>query len=268
MYPPPRPLTVGEVLDLSFRIYRRTFVKCLLFGALLVVARFLPNVYSIARGQSVAQSLFQPRLVLVIVGTLLAFVFHVAITLRQYRIISGEETGGEIPRALRWLGRIIYILVLLVLAGLVYAFVLFPAFRATGLPRYGMIGLLLLPVFYVYLRLACIITVMVIEDTAAPRSLARSWELTRGNVLRLTAVYTVALFLLFAVYLVVGVLTGFLYVLFGRADVAVIAAAVGVMTVAAGAIAAPFYSALALAIYGDLLVRKEGADLSQRISAA
>src|SRR5579862_787966 len=83
LYPPPRPLSVGEVLDLSFQIYRRTFVKCLLFGALLVVARWLPNAYSIARGQSVAQSMLRPsvdapHLVLLFVGLLLAFVFPVA----------------------------------------------------------------------------------------------------------------------------------------------------------------------------------------------
>ncbi|HUO18128.1 MAG TPA: glycerophosphoryl diester phosphodiesterase membrane domain-containing protein [Steroidobacteraceae bacterium] len=268
LYPPPRPLTVGEVLDLSFRIYRRTFVKCLLFGALLVVSRFLPNVYSITRGQSLAQSLLRPRLVLIVLATLLTFVFHMIIMLRQYRIISGKETGGEIPQVLRWLGRVIFIVTLLVLTGAGWALVLSPGALTSGLPRYGVIGLLLLATLYVFLRLACLFAVMVVEDTQTSRSFARSWELTRGNVLRLAAIDTVAFFLLLAVYVVVGVLTGFLYVVFVRADVALIAAAVGVMTVAAGAIATPFYSALGLAIYGDLLVRREGADLSQRISAA
>jgi hypothetical protein len=35
-----------------------------------------------------------------------------------------------------------------------------------------------------------------------------------------------------------------------------------------GAIAAPFYSGLMLAVLGDLSVRREGADIAQRIAAA
>ena len=60
LYPPPRPLSVGEVLDLSFRIYHRTFVKCLVFGGLAVVANWLPNLYAIARGQTALQSVVRP----------------------------------------------------------------------------------------------------------------------------------------------------------------------------------------------------------------
>jgi hypothetical protein len=41
----------------------------------------------------------------------------------------------------------------------------------------------------------------------------------------------------------------------------------GVVGVALGALATPFYTALGLAVLGDLSVRKEGADLEQRISA-
>jgi hypothetical protein len=109
---------------------------------------------------------------------------------------------------------------------------------------------------------------MVIEDTGAAASLSRSWELTGGSVLRLSAIYTVAIFLLLVLYIVIGSLTGFLYAVLGKGDVALIAAGIGVVTVAAGALASPYYSALGLAVFGDLLVRKEGADLSQRIAAS
>src|SRR5690348_5202114 len=106
LYPPPRPLTVGEVLDLSFRIYRRTFAKCLVFGGLVVVANWLPNIYSIARGQTVAQSVLSPdadpgRIAAALVAWLLALLFPMAIILRQYRMITGAAIGGEFMRALR-----------------------------------------------------------------------------------------------------------------------------------------------------------------------
>jgi hypothetical protein len=273
LYPPPRPLSVGELLDLSFRIYRRTFVKCLVFGGLVVVANWLPNLYAIARGQTVVQSMVKPvadvpHSLILILATLLAMVFPVAIIYRQYRMVTGQEIGGELLRTLRLLGRIVLIVILYFLVSLACLLLVVPAFLVSGLARYALIAVLLLPLGYVLLRLTSAFTAMVIEDTGAAASLGRSWELTGGSVLRLTAVYTVAVFLLLVLYIVIASLTGFLYAVLGKGDVALIAAGIGVVTVAAGALASPYYSALGLAVFGDLLVRKEGADLSQRISAS
>jgi hypothetical protein len=66
---------------------------------------------------------------------------------------------------------------------------------------------------------------------------------------------------------VVTAVTGLLYVVLGHGDVAVVSAAVAVVMVFVGALATPFYSALGLAVLGDLSVRTEGADLAQRIAA-
>jgi hypothetical protein len=51
-------------------------------------------------------------------------------------------------------------------------------------------------------------------------------------------------------------------------DLAVMTAITTVMVVILSALGTPFYTALALAVYGDLSVRREGADLAQRIAAA
>jgi len=273
LFPPPRPLSVGEVLDLSFRIYRRTFVKCLVFGGLVVVANWLPNLYAIARGQTVVQSMVKPvadvpHSLIVILASLLAVVFPVAIIYRQYRMVTGQDIGGELLRTLRLFWRIVLICILYFLVSLACLVPVVPAFLASGLARYALIAVLLLPLGYVLLRLTSAFTAMVIEDTSASGSLSRSWELTGGSVLRLTAIYTVAIFLLLVMYIVIGSLTAFLYAVLGKGDVALIAAGIGVVTVAAGALASPYYSALGLAVFGDLVVRREGADLSQRISAS
>ena len=272
LYPAPRPLTVGEVLDLSFRIYRLTFVKCLLFGALAVVSNWLPNLYAMLRGRTVAQSLVRPPPdfgygVLLTVGFLLAVVFPVAILYRQYRMATGQEPGGELARALRLLGRTILVSFLIGGACLLSLVFLVPAFAVTGPARYMLLAVLLLPAAYVIIRLACSLTAMVVEDSNATASVSRSWQLSQGNVLRLAAIYSVAFFLMLAIYAAVGSVTTLLYGILGRGDVALIAAAVGVVTVAAGALASPYYSALGLAVFGDLVVRKEGADLAQRIGA-
>ncbi|HWZ64950.1 MAG TPA: glycerophosphoryl diester phosphodiesterase membrane domain-containing protein [Steroidobacteraceae bacterium] len=272
LYPPPRPLGIGEVLDLAFRIYRATFVKCLVFGGLIVVTRWLPYIYQMMRGQSMTQSVVKPVLsggyaIAVIASTLLAILFPVAIICRQYRIVTGQAVGGEFLYALKLLGRIVLMVILYILILVACGFFVIPAFFVTGLARIIAIGVLLLPMAYVVLRMACAFTAMVVEDTSASDSLARSWQLTGSNVLRLTAIYTVAVFLLLVLYIVVGSLTAFLSAVLGRGDVALITATIGVVTVAAGALASPYYSALGLAVFGDLLVRKEGADLSQRIGA-
>lgn len=273
LYPPPRPLTVGEVLDLSFRIYRSTFVKCLLFGALLVVVNWLPNLYAVMHGHTLVQSMVKPvvdsgYVITLLVTMVLAFLFPLAILLRQYRLITGHEPGGELLRALRLLGRTVLMLLLLALVGVGCGVLLVPLAFVSGLARYALAVLLVLPMGYVFVRLLCSMTVLVVEDVGPKASLSRSWELTSGNVLRLTAIYTVAFFLLVVMYIVFGAVAGFLYAVLGHGDVALVAAALGVVYVLVGALASPWYSALGLAVYGDLLVRKEGADLSQRISAA
>ena len=51
LYPPARPQSVGEVLDLAFRIFGATLLKCLPFAALAVIAGQLPNAYTLSSGQ-------------------------------------------------------------------------------------------------------------------------------------------------------------------------------------------------------------------------
>ena len=49
-YPPDRPLTVGEVLDLAFRIFKVTLVRGLPYGIWAMLAGQLANIYELVRG--------------------------------------------------------------------------------------------------------------------------------------------------------------------------------------------------------------------------
>src|SRR5688572_21123353 len=51
LYPPDGPQTIGQVLDAGFRIFKVSLVRCLLFGALAMIAGQLPNIYSLATGK-------------------------------------------------------------------------------------------------------------------------------------------------------------------------------------------------------------------------
>jgi maltodextrin utilization protein YvdJ len=97
--------------------------------------------------------------------------------------------------------------------------------------------------------------------------LARSWRLTVGSFWRLSIIYTVALIVLVALYAVSGAVAAVLAAVFAHGDVAMVTAFTQVIGIILGAVATPFYAALALAVLADLKVRKEGADLAQRISA-
>ena len=108
---------------------------------------------------------------------------------------------------------------------------------------------------------------MLVEDAGPLASYLRSWRLTGGSFWRLSLVYTVGIIVLVVMSFIIGLIAAFLAAIVGRGDVVLAAAATGVTIIALGAITTPFYTALGLAVFGDLTVRKEGADLEQRISA-
>jgi hypothetical protein len=97
--------------------------------------------------------------------------------------------------------------------------------------------------------------------------MSRSWQLTRGHFWRLSLIYSVAIVLLLVLYLLSGVIGSVVTLMFVRGNLAAMTAATAVVVVLMGAFATPFYSALALAVLGDLSVRSEGGDLERRISA-
>ena len=61
LYPPPRPQSVGEILDSAFRIFRATLVQCLPYAIAAVIAGQLPNIYYLVSGEvyARAQALFE-----------------------------------------------------------------------------------------------------------------------------------------------------------------------------------------------------------------
>lgn len=272
-YPPPRPLSVGEVLDLTFRIYRASVVSCLIFAALGVIANQLPNLYSVSRGATLLQALLTPKnslmlWSLMLAGALLGLVFTGAVVLRQYAIATGHPVGGELPRSL---GRLPGLVLLMVLFGATFAvgaMFIGAAFIFSGMARVFLALLLCLPILYALVAVSCSLTAMYVTPMGAAAAYVRSVRLTSGSFWRLSVIYTIGVIVLGVLYILTSGVIGMLMGILGRGDVALITATLGVVSVAIGALATPFYTALGLAVFGDLTVRKEGADLAQRISAS
>lgn len=273
LYPPPRPLSVGETIDLAFRIFRATLLTCLLFSGLAVIAGELPNIYNVASGHALRSILEQRDPVfwlLDVVGTLLTVLLWSAILLRQHAVVSGRgaDAGRELGAVLRRLPALVLLVILIGLATVVW-FVPALAFRGAG-PAVLLLAVLVLslPATYVAVALSCAGPVLLITGKGAVESMAHSWRLVSGSFWRLATIYTVGLVLLLVLYAVAGVVAMAVAVPLAHGDLAVMTAVTTVVVVILSSLGTPFYTALALAVYGDLSVRREGADLAQRIAAA
>jgi hypothetical protein len=271
LYPPEHPLSIGEVLDLSFRIFRASLLKCLPLAVAALLLRQLPNIYALMTGRSLA-GLLQPHYdlpwwLLTLIGALSAMALWGAILVRQYTIARGETgtAGDAIGVGLRRLPGMIGIGVIIALAiGLCFVPVVVLAFNKMAM-AVGFV-VLLVPASYVGLRLSCANTGYLINPWGATQAVQRSWTLTGGEFWRLGAIYTIAFIALFVFYILAGIVAAAIAVPIGFGDVALVTAISASVVVILLALATPFFTAVALAVFGDLSVRREGTDLAARIS--
>jgi hypothetical protein len=273
LYPPPRPLSVGETIDLAFRIFRATLLTCLLFAGLAVIASEMATLYKLATHHALV-SLGRERdpvfWLLYLIGWLLAIVLYSAMLLRQYAVLNSPTpaVGTEVGTVVRRLPGLVLLWVLLAVASLVW-FIPVLAFRNSDILTVMLVVVVLsIPATWVAVTLSVSWPVFLLTGRDAVSSLAQSRRLVSGSWWRLAVIYTVALVLLFILYTIAGVIAVMVAVPLAGGDVAVAATLASVVAVILAAIVAPFMTALVLAVYGDLSVRREGADLAQRISAA
>jgi len=204
-----------------------------------------------------------------------------AVLLRQYALATGHPaaTGSELSTGARRVPGILLIAILMTLA-VVATFI--PLFLVASLMSVGsstppspaviwaIIGLCvlaLIPASWAVIRWICAAPVYLLTDRGPVASMSHSWQLTAGNFWRLSVIYAVGVVLIVVLYVLSGVLGAVIALLLAHGDVAVITATSAVVVTLLGAVVTPFYSALVLAVFGDVSVRGEGADLAQRISA-
>ncbi|MBS0364968.1 MAG: glycerophosphoryl diester phosphodiesterase membrane domain-containing protein [Proteobacteria bacterium] len=271
LYPPDRPQSVSELLDLGFRIYRASWVKSLLFAGLAALASTLVSLYRLPGphryGMAEAmEKLRDPVFWLLYLGcTFASVLFICALLLRQYRIATGGVPGGELRASLTPALRAIGLGLLFSVAFGMVAVAIVRANAGRGVTL-GLVIAALVLLAWLAIALSCTLTEMVVAGTGIFASLRRSMDLTSGSYWRLSLVYSVALVIILVMYLVTGGVAGIVAVVLARGDVAVAVAVSSVVSLFVGAVILPFYTALGLAIYGDLTVRKEGADLARRIA--
>jgi uncharacterized membrane protein len=247
MTPPTlRPLTVGEILDTSFTLYRRHF------AALATVALVCTGLPLVLRLFLEAGGGFMSNLSLAFLYGLSLVVLNLIATGATVFIVSESYLGRPITarealhRATPYIGRIL-------VCSMLMGFTIMLGFF-----------LLVVPGVILATGLALAIPSVVLEPRSASAALSRSWELTRGSRWR---IFALAFTLLILLYVPVVAITGLLAVVlpqasgerFGPASVSTVAA-IAIGGVVQMFIYPLFYCVLTVTYY-DLRVRKEGFDL-------
>jgi hypothetical protein len=279
LYPPPGPQSIGQVLDSGFRIFQVSLVSCLLYGAVSMIAGQLPNIYFIASGRPLTPFGGGSALwiVLYLIGATIMLVMYSALLYRQHGIAVGQRAGTsvEVSRAVRrlpaYLGLILLGVLILgimaILPGVVLG-LMGISFLTQNYLLLGLIGLVLaIPLVYVLTPLSLAPPSVLLDGKGPWRALRYVLRLIRGCWWRVSVVLAIAFVLILVFYGVAMVIVGMVLPLTGQTDIAAVTAATGVVYVVLGSVGMPFFSAVLLATYGELKVRKEGLDLEQRVAA-
>jgi len=278
LYPPSRPQSVGEILDSAFRIFGVTLLSCLPYAALAAIISQLPSLHNgmTADSFTVASllALWSRRVqdplwwVVFAVSVCGSLTLTNAVTRRQYALMTGRRpaTRDELAIGARRFPGVLLIVVLLSLP-FVGSYLSALAVLLVGPSSLLItIGLLILG-SWLGVRWLCSWVIYLVTDRGVLASLSHSWFLTAGNVWRMSLICTVGLAMILVVSALAPVLGGMASLLFARGDFATAAVATTVVATLLQILIAPFYSALSLAMFGDLSVRREGIDIKQRISA-
>jgi hypothetical protein len=299
---PNAPRSIGGVLDDGLKLWRESLSKTwplallaqLLFAIPLVMLRMqlkdlpiVPSSNAFTAANAANAQLFlalvrSPTLVLAYVATvLLAVVCYTAIVIR----IEGVSTNSAPPlqaslaAGFRLLPRVLLQILVFFLCAMVIAVALgILAAIVGGVAAAGMGGakssvmpiitftVVFIFMFFLLGRLFLSYFAMVVDDAGAVASIRLSWTLTRGGWWRCSAILVVLVIIGFVFALVIAFAEGLIAASLGPTSLGatVLAQLLGVV---ANAFLGSLYPAVLIAIFHDLKLRKQGADLVGRVNA-
>jgi len=260
-----RPLSLGEILDRTFSLYRRNFLlfvgitglphllilglnltQVLLIKAPLITAQPPTREFQRAGGGLMAFGLF--GLLIGVVIYVMAYLFSQAGTIYAVsELYLGRTTsiGASLRRAWGQLAN------------------LFGVCLLNGLAVIGAMILLIIPGIYVACRLITCVPAALLEDLGARESLERSFRLTKGSAGRAFVIYLLYFVLVYAAAFIFMMPFGVVTALAAK-DPTMLRLSVGLLQVGnflAGVLVGPFLLIATSVFYYDLRVRKEAFDL-------
>ncbi len=269
LYPPDGPQTLGQVLDTGFRVFKISLVRCLLFGAVAMIAGELPNIYSLAMGEPSGDYLHggPVTIALAVLGGVIAVYFSGVMLLRQREMAQGGRQGTRVELALGLRRLPALIGVTAVSVFLLAVIPLLAVWIESGRGIAIGLAVLAVPVIWLLPGLAMAIVVSVLTTSGTLSSLKQGIALSLGNWWRTMITFAVWGVLLAVLNLVAVIVLMMALPLLGAQDVITLTAVTPVVFVALRAIGLPFLVAILLAVYGDLQVRKHGVDLQRRVAS-
>jgi hypothetical protein len=265
---PSQPQSIGGVLDTTFQLYKASLVKMIPLSLLMVIAGSPPSIYIFTRGAAAGGNPADPFAMLSVmqgggywVAALISMLASTwmlsAAYLKVGAIGNGEDlsVGAAVGRALPRLPALILMVIL-------FGIALFVGFI-----------LLIIPCLILAVSLWLCFNTALFEGKGPVDALTESHRLVWGNWWRTAAILTVGFVIIIVIYLVAGLIIGLFtpFLVFGGGgteNVLLISLISGLLIgVLMNILMTPFYISLAIAIYWDLKLRKDGGDLAARVGA-
>jgi hypothetical protein len=278
------PRSIGGILDDGIKLYRDAFANSwpLALCAQLVLAVPALIIQYQFRGALAAGSpqaalaVFKSPVVWLpyLVGIIILLGFYNALIVQLDGIATAKivSRGRALAVGFRLLPRTISLFIVmfvaLVVAGVAVGVVagILSALHATI-----MVGILVVALagiaIYVWGRAFLANFALVVEDAPVFKSLGISWALIKNNWWRTATVYAMAMILVMALYVIIAVVNAALAGATLSTPFGVGTVISQLVSLVGGAVLMSFIPAILLAMYYDLKLRKEGADLASRVNA-
>ncbi|HTY50013.1 MAG TPA: hypothetical protein VMB48_10005 [Steroidobacteraceae bacterium] len=266
MYTPPSaPRSIGGVLDDTIQLYKTSFTACVIASTFLALLAFGLGLYTRPHSpathnlQPLAQQLaalataVPPHVMPVYLVYLVLAALGYLVMLVQVTRVAGGETALPLGAAIgRAAGR---------LPATIGAGILFLIFIIVGTV------LLIIPGVYLWNRLQLFAVPLVAEGVGVEGSLSRSWHMVAGHWWRTATIIGVIFIILLVLDLLIAPVAAALFFIL-HADVAGTLLITQALEAVLRVFTTPLVIATLVAIYGDLRLRKEGADIEARMGGA
>jgi hypothetical protein len=279
---PTAPRSIGGVLDDAFRVYRESFatswVLALCWHVFLAVPLIIIQLR--IRGappgnpQAMLEMVKSPSTwLLYLVAMLVTLVFYNALLARIDAFVRSEigSYGESLATGIRLLPRMLLLAILMLAALAAVAVVAAVVFAVLGAAGSTLVRIVVGTAFvvlgtFVWGRLFLANVAAVVEDAGALKSLGISWALIKDHWWRTATVYGVAVIIALVFYVVIGFFDGLIAAMLHDSAGTMVGVS-QLISIAGGTVLMPYLTAVLLAIYYDLKLRKEGTDLAGRVNA-
>lgn len=254
-----RPMNIGDLFDAAFALYRDNFGLFVGIVAVVAVPQTLANVFTALNtpGRGAESRVFFQTVSLTLLGIIVTFVLSQMATAALARAIAATYHGDQLSVKGTYtavgVGGFITVFLAVLLAGIITAL--------------GFV-LLLFPGIYLAIRFSFVTQVVVIERAGVREALRRSGGLVKGSWWRVFGILLLVSILTVILTGIIGAVAAAIFVLGHNSALGTIL--VQVVTGLARILIQPISLGVAVLLYYDLRIRKEGYDLelaAQRMEA-